>query len=133
MSRATVGGQSPRYVGGCGLGVHPWQLHEGSSCRRRAPVGIGWRPGKKGSVSSPEESLEALTEIRQASAAPASATTVESDEADFLVIKRALPVGMGKWRVFAQDVAERSWAAEQDEAARQGEPIPPNPGPEGDA
>ena len=29
-----------------------------------------------------------------------------------------MPVKMGKWRIVAQDVAERSWAAEREERER---------------
>lgn len=73
----------------------------------------GWRPGEKRTVTSSERDSEVLKEFREAEAAPDSGVPVPTDAADFVIIKREVPVRMGKWRIVAQDVAERSWAAEK--------------------
>jgi hypothetical protein len=76
----------------------------------------GWRPGHREPVSSsPEETARVLREFNEASDAPVG-PDVRSDVADFVILKREIPVIMGKWRIIAQDVAERSWAAERAKA-----------------
>jgi hypothetical protein len=89
----------------------------------------GWEPGKKDPVTSPEKTKELLDEFNDAAAAPASGASIGSDDADFVIIKRSVPVKMGKWRVVAQDVAERSWAHEKAEAERRAEAKGTEPSP----
>lgn len=82
----------------------------------------GWHPGEKAAVrSSPRQDKELLEEFREAENAPESEISVSTDAADFIIMKRSMPVMMGKWRIVAQDVAERSWEAERKEAARKAE------------
>jgi hypothetical protein len=78
----------------------------------------GWR--KRGAQSDVKVDRAAekklIAEFREASEAPAAAAPVDPESANFIMIKRSVPVKLGKWRIIAQDVAERSWAAEAAEA-----------------
>jgi hypothetical protein len=96
----------------------------------------GWRAGAKDDVKlSSEKEAELIREFKEAEQAP-SAAPVAADEAQFVILKRRVPVKMGKWRIIEQVVAERSWEherREREKKRREAEPQaeaskkPPNP------
>lgn len=67
----------------------------------------GWRPRRRDVEISSEKEAELIREFKEASEAPAG-PEVSGDDAAFIMLKRSVPVTMGKWRIIAQDVAERS-------------------------
>ena len=81
----------------------------------------GWTPkapDRPPRQPDPQPDAKLLEEFRAAEKAAATDEHVDTESADFIIIKRGMPVKMGKWRIVAQDVAERSWAAEKNERAR---------------
>jgi hypothetical protein len=81
----------------------------------------GWRPGVRDVAISPEAEEKLIREFNEAAEGP-TGPPVTVDSAAFVIIKRSIPVKMGKWRIIAQDVAERSWAAEAKEQAAAASP-----------
>ena len=75
----------------------------------------GWRErrGRSGDVKiSREAEAKLVAEVNEAIAGP-EGQPVTVGEADFVVIQREYPETMGKWRIIAADVAERSRAHEE--------------------
>lgn len=78
----------------------------------------GWVQ-RKGDVevrTKPDTETKLIDEFRAAATAPAGRPVAPGTE-DFVVVKRTLPIKMGKWQVIAEDVVERDRAAR---AARSG-------------
>jgi hypothetical protein len=73
----------------------------------------GWKPkeGKRGDVKMrPEGEQQLLAEFRaltDAPAVPESELRRDSDDSDFIVIQRMVPVRMGKWRILPPEVEQR--------------------------
>lgn len=75
----------------------------------------GWRE-RRGDLDvkiAPEREAELVAQINAAIEAP-EGPPVTAEAASFMAIQRLYPVTMGKWRIMAQDVAERSWAHERE-------------------
>jgi hypothetical protein len=75
----------------------------------------GWRaregrPAER--PKDPEKEAEIVAKLRAHMESP-EGPPIHSDDAAFIAIHRQYPVKMGKWRIVAQEVAERSWESER--------------------
>ena len=72
----------------------------------------GWQPGRgeRGEIQMSPESERALVaqfkEASEAPGAPASEVLRDPDDSDFLMVRRMVPVRMGKWRILPPEVEE---------------------------
>jgi len=75
----------------------------------------GWaaregRPAER--PKDPEKEAKIVAKLRAHMESP-EGPPIHSDDAAFIAIHRQYPVKMGKWRIVAQEVAERSWEHER--------------------